>query len=181
MSRIGPGPLGELFDAHADALALYARQWADGPEDVVQEAFLKLARRRPAPDRAVAWLYRVVHNGAIAAGRGDRRRRAREARASAGEAWSAPVGDRIDADHAASLLAELDPETRGVVVARIWGGLRFEEIAEAQGCSLTTAHRRYHAGLARLHERLEPPCPPPPDPAPEPIPSRRISSDASPG
>ena len=41
-------------------------------------------------------------------------------------------------------------------MARIWGGLSFEEIARVQGCSLTTAHRRYQAGIARLHRRLEP-------------------------
>ena len=156
MSVIGPDILGNLFDAHANTLALFARQWSDGPEDVVQEAFIKLARQRTMPDRVVPWLYRVVRNGAIAAARGDRRRRKREARASNGEAWFAPADDRLDAERATRLLGELDPETRGVVVARIWGGLTFEEIAEVQGCSLTTAHRRYRSGLERLHERLEP-------------------------
>ena len=67
MGRIGPNLLASLFDAHAAALALYARQWCDGPEDIVQEAFVKLARQRPPPDRAVPWLYRVVRNGAIEA------------------------------------------------------------------------------------------------------------------
>ena len=155
MSRIGPEQLGRVFDAHADVLALYARQWCDGPEDVVQEAFLQLARQRNTPDRVVPWLYRVVRNGAIAASRSDRRRRNREARASGREPWFAPDADRIDAEEVAKLLAELAPESRSVVVARIWGELTFEEIAEAEGCSLTTAHRRYRAGLERLQERLE--------------------------
>ena len=155
MSRIGPDLLAEAFDAHADALGLYARQWCESPEDVVQEAFLQLARQRIAPDRVVPWLYRVVRNGAIAAGRRDSRRRRREARASGGEAWFAPTVEGIDAEEAAQVLAELDPETRGVIVARIWGGLTFEEIAQAEGCSVTTAHRRYRAGLGRLQERLE--------------------------
>ena len=155
MSRIGPELLAKVFDAHADALALYARQWCESPEDVVQEGFLQLARQRTLPDRVVPWLYRVVRNGAIAAGRRDSRRRRREARASGAEAWFAPPDDRLDAEEAAKHLIELDPETRGVVVARIWGGLTFEEIAEAERCSLTTAHRRYRAGLERLHERLE--------------------------
>ena len=44
---------------------------------------------------------------------------------------------------------------REAIVARLWGGLTFEEVARLQGCSLTTAHRRYQAGLARLHARLE--------------------------
>ena len=38
------------------------------------------------------------------------------------------------------------PESREAIVARLWGGLTFEEIARLQGCSLTTAHRRYQSG-----------------------------------
>ena len=70
---------------------------------------MALARQRTAPDRVVPWLYRVVHNGALAAARGERRRRSREARASGGEAWFASADDRIDARHAQALLAELEP------------------------------------------------------------------------
>ena len=33
--------------------------------------------------------------------------------------------------------------------------LSAEEIAALVGCSLPTAHRRYHTGLAQLRERLE--------------------------
>lgn len=157
MATIGPDLLGPLFDEHAAALVLYARQWTAAPEDVVQEAFVQLARRRDAPDRVVPWLFRVVRNGAISASRGERRRRRREARASSGEAWFAPTDDRLDADHAARLLAELEPEARETIVARLWGGLTLEEVARLQGCSTTTAHRRYRAGLARLQERLS--CP----------------------
>jgi RNA polymerase sigma factor (sigma-70 family) len=165
MRRIGPEILGRLFDEHAAALALYARPWCDAPEDVVQDAFIALARQEPAPDRPVAWLYRVVRNGAIAAARRSRRRRRREQRAAGREAvtgppWFDATDDRIDAAHAARLLDELDAETRAIIIARVWGGLTFEDVARLQGCSLTTAHRRYQAGLARLHERLESPWTP---------------------
>src|SRR5262245_36503420 len=171
MGRLGPEILGRLFDEHAAALVLFARPLCDAPEDVVQDAFLALARQDPAPDRAAAWLYRVVRNGAIAAARRARRRRAREPRVGGREhapaaarvrpaAWFDAADDRLDAAHAARLLQELDGETRAIVIARVWGGLTFEEVARLQGCSLTTAHRRYQAGLARLHERLESPCTP---------------------
>ncbi len=160
MGRMGPNLLASLFDSHAAALALYARQWCDGPEDIVQEAFVKLARQRPPPDRAVPWLYRVVRNGAIEASRGDRRRRRRETLASGRESWFASADERIDAQDATRLLAELEPDVREVIVARVWGGLTFDEIARLQGCSLTTAHRRYQSGLSRLHERLERPWTP---------------------
>jgi RNA polymerase sigma-70 factor, ECF subfamily len=164
VGRIGPEILGSLFDEHAAALVLYARQWCDAPgaEDIVQDAFVALARQESEPDRPVAWLYRVVRNGAIAAARRSRRRRRREERAAdravvSDDSWFAATDDRIDAGHAAGLLVELDLETREIIVARLWGGLTFEEIARLQGCSLTTAHRRYQAGLARLHARLESP------------------------
>jgi RNA polymerase sigma-70 factor (ECF subfamily) len=160
MGRVGPEILGRLFDEHAAALALYARQWCAAPEDVVQEAFIALARQSTAPERVVPWLYRVVRHGALAAARAERRRRHREAHVSVSEAWFSEADDRLDAQRAQALLSELEPELREVIVARLWGGLTFEEIARLQGCSLTTAHRRYQAGLARLSERLEPSCNP---------------------
>jgi RNA polymerase sigma-70 factor (ECF subfamily) len=160
MGRIGPDMLGRLFDEHAAPLVLFARQLCAAPEDIVQDAFVSLARQSEAPDRPAAWLYRVVRNGAIAAARQSGRRRRREQRAAdreamPGEPWFAATDDRIDAESAARLLAELDRETREVIVGRLWGGLTFEELARLQGCSLTTAHRRYQAGLDRLHARLE--------------------------
>jgi RNA polymerase sigma-70 factor (ECF subfamily) len=161
MERIGPEILGRLFDEHAAALLLFARQWCDAPEDIVQDAFASLARQKTVPERVVPWLYRVVRNGAISTSRQSRRRRRREERAAGveaapGDPWFDATDDRIDAELASQLLADLDGETREVIVGRLWGGLTFEEIARLQGCSLSTAHRRYQAGLARLQARLEP-------------------------
>ena len=155
MAGIAPEHLGRLFDEHAAALGLYARSWCDAPEDIVQDAFVKLARQRVAPDRPEAWLYRVVRNGAISASRSFWRRRTRERRSSNQENWFAATDDKIDAQEAVQLLVELDSETRAVIVARIWGGLTFDEIGTLQGLSLTTTYRRYQDGLKRLHGRLE--------------------------
>ena len=38
--------LARFLDEHGSALVLYARQWCDAPEDVVQEAVLQLVRQR---------------------------------------------------------------------------------------------------------------------------------------
>jgi RNA polymerase sigma-70 factor (ECF subfamily) len=65
----------------------------------------------------------------------------------------------IESADLAAALALLTDELREVVVARTWGGLSFEQIAELAGCSISTAHRRYEAGIAALRERLEVPCP----------------------
>jgi RNA polymerase sigma factor (sigma-70 family) len=140
---------------------LFARQWCDAPDDIVQDAFVALARQRVVPDRVVPWLYRVVRNGAITVARRTRRRRRREERVASMEAvthdpWFASTDDQMDAQRASQLLADLDGESRETIVARLWGGLTFEEIAQLQGCSLSTTYRRYQIGLARLQERLEP-------------------------
>jgi RNA polymerase sigma-70 factor (ECF subfamily) len=50
-------------------------------------------------------------------------------------------------------------DEREVIVAHLWGGLTFEQIAAVAGCSSSTAHRRYAAGLSALRERLHVPCP----------------------
>ena len=68
--------LSRLIDCHAGALMLYARQWCAVPEDVVQEAFIKLVQQRTLPEDVLAWLYRVVRNRAMDAGKTSRRRQA---------------------------------------------------------------------------------------------------------
>jgi RNA polymerase sigma-70 factor (ECF subfamily) len=160
MRPIDPAVLGRLYRDHAAALRLYARQWGGCGDDVIQNAFVRLAQQAPPPDAALPWLYRVVRNDALAAQRGAARRRRREQRASAPEAWFSAAEQRLDADAATRRLAELPLELREVIVARLWGGLTFEDVAALVGCSLPTAHRRYQAGLARLRERLEGRCTP---------------------
>src|SRR5205807_924209 len=154
---MGPEQLGELVDRYAAALVLYARQWCACPEDVVQTAFLKLVRLRTPPDNLLPWLYRVVRNGAIDASRAARRRHKYEsAAATAAARWFAPSDDPtgLDARSAAGALAELPAETREIIVAHLWGGLTFEQIAQAVGSSAATCSRRYAAGLDVLRQKL---------------------------
>jgi len=155
MPRIAPDELGRLYREHAPALRLYVRQWPQGDEDLVQDAFMKLAQQSPSPDQVLPWLYRVVRNAALAAARGAIRRRRREDRVSSGEGWFDLADEQIDGREATRLLSELPLEQREAIVARIWGGLTYEEVARLTGCSLPTAHRRCQAGLAALRERLE--------------------------
>ena len=102
-----------------------------------------------------------MRNKAINAARSGRRRARHEAQAAhRGEPWLvASDGDRLDAAAAARALAELPLDEREVIVARLWGGLSFAEIAGLTGSSLSTTHRRYQQGLAALRERLEGTCP----------------------
>jgi RNA polymerase sigma factor (sigma-70 family) len=154
-----PRVLADLIQNHAAALALFARQWCDCPEDVVQDGFCKLATSS-APDDPVAWLYRVVRNAAIDAGRSTRRRAKREQVAARSVRWFAESEiDGLDAETAVATLKSLAAEMREVIVARLWGGLTLEQIAIAAGCSVSTTHRRYEAGIAALRERLGVTCP----------------------
>jgi RNA polymerase sigma-70 factor (ECF subfamily) len=52
-------------------------------------------------------------------------------------------------------LDALPPDQREVVVARIWGGLTFDEIAALVGEPRTTVYRRYGEALEVLREKLE--------------------------
>lgn len=153
--------LSRWLDEYAAALVLYARQWCAAPEDVVQEAFVKLAAQRPPPHNVAGWLYRVVRNGALAAARAERRRRRHEAAAAERTPnWFVPSeAARLDAESATAALQALPLEQREIVVAHLWGGLTFEQIGELTGVSSSTAHRRYLAGLSALRERLRVSCP----------------------
>jgi RNA polymerase sigma-70 factor (ECF subfamily) len=109
----------------------------------------------------VAWLYAVTRNLARTAGRAERRRRRHEAAAaSRSPGWFIPTeGGGLDGQTAAAALASLPSEEREAVVARVWGGLNFEQIGGLLGTSAATAHRRFTAGLELLRERLTVPCP----------------------
>ena len=152
--------LADLIASHAAALALFARQWCDSPDDAVQDAFCKLVRLPAPPGDPVAWLFKVVRTTAIDRGRADRRRAKREAVSAKPERWFAEREiEGLDAAAAVAALESLPAELREVIVARLWGGMTLEQVAAVAGCSLTTAHRRFEAGIAALRERLGVTCP----------------------
>jgi RNA polymerase sigma factor (sigma-70 family) len=157
-----PDQLGYLIDRHSATLTLFARQWCAAAEDVVQEAFIKLVRQKPIPHQPISWLYRTVRNGAISQYRAERRRQTHETNAAARmPLWFEPLdnpGD-LDAAAAAHTLGELPIEQREAIVAHLWGGLTFEQIADISGASAATIWRQYKAGLTALRHKLGIICP----------------------
>lgn len=151
-----PELLSRLLDEHGAALELFASQWTEMPEDCVQEAFLKLVRQATPPDRIVPWLFRVVRNHAISLRRSSQRRQRHESAAAMERAswFQAKTSPLIDDAKLTEVLRSLSDEHREVIVAKIWGGLSYEQIAEVTGTSRSSAHRRYEAGLRILRERL---------------------------
>jgi len=154
--------IGDVLDRHASALSLYARQWCAAPEDAVQDAVCKLVVVFPPPADPASWLFRAVRNAAIDRGKADRRRVKREAVADRPDRWFAEREiDGLDAADAVAALESLPPDEREVIVARLWGGLTLEQAAAAAGCAVSTAHRRFAAGIDHLRERLGVKCPTP--------------------
>jgi len=140
---------------------LFARQRCLCAEDVVQEAFVRLAAQDLAPENVAGWLSRTVRNGAISAARSDQRRQRHEGIAATRRpAWFVTSDDSpLDGEAATAALEHLPVELRETVVAHLWGGLSFAQIGELSGVSSSTAHRRYLEALAALRERLRVPCP----------------------
>lgn len=119
---------------------------------------MELIHAIPTPDCVVPWLFRVVRNRAMNAGRAESRRRRHEQRAAMRTDWFESNGQvDLEADEAAEFLADLPVEQREVIVARIWGQLSYEQIAELMESSVSTAHRRYQTGIERLRERFSTP------------------------
>ena len=142
----------ELLERHFTPLVLWARSWCAAPEDAVQEAFLCLLHERRWPTNPRAWLFQVVRNVARQAGRAAARRVRRESQVAQREsAWFIDAQDQqLDAQEATTRLATLPEPQREVVIARLWGGLSFEEIGQIVGCPTSTAHHRYQSALAAL-------------------------------
>ena len=178
MARITAEQLSELYDNCSCQLALFLRQWTPnaGREDIVQEAFVRLMRRRRAPDNPKAWLFRVARTLAVSHHRKTRRRGAAHCRlqADTGDWFDPTPGKRIDARVAQTALTRLPVEQREVVVLRVWGRLKLHEIADIVGAPLSTVHSRYQAALVALRQELEP-CEPFLSPSSEPRHSSRPS------
>ena len=153
----------QLYARHKDAIYGVAyrilRDHGDAA-DVLQDAFLLLieARRGTPPSTSVrGWLLRVASNLAIDR---YRQRRVRAGRPEDRPADPERLAEGTDPAHAAeksevalaieAAVAALSPRLRPAVVLRYAGGLSYEEVAQALGCSIGTVKSR----LARAHERL---------------------------
>ena len=156
--------LKRIYDAHASGLFHYlvtfTKTEADA-RDLLQELFIKLARGVKMEVRSEkAFLYRLAHNLAI-----DWLRRRKVRWDSEERLWKElDAGGQPAVDPDAALLARsfaeamqsLPDEQRATVQLKLWDGLTFEEIAEAQGIPLNTAASRYRYGLDKLRTLLRP-------------------------
>lgn len=155
---IDASQLAKLIEGQAASLQLWVRGRCASCEDVVQEAFCRLAAQEPPPDNPTAWLYRVCRNLAERQRRTDERRKNREQTHGQLQPRSSDQFDSLEILETLAAVEQLENELREVVVARIWGKLTLEETAKLCGISTATAFRRYEAALEALRSKLESKC-----------------------
>lgn len=139
-------------------------------EDVVQETFLKIARRWPRVRRMrhpLAYARRVMVNAALDDGR-KRARRNDELNDDPPADWPDGANHlrRIELRHdLLGAIGALPPRQRAVLVLRYFADLPEKEVAVALGCSVGTVKSTASRGLERLQADLRShrPSPPLPD------------------
>lgn len=148
--------LEQLILANHRSLELFAAQWTVAPEDCVQEAFLKLHRTSELIENPRAWLFRVVRNLAIDAGRSESSRKNREQLIGQSRPWFTEKQESpFDSAEIQSALQQLPADQREIIVARIWGKLTLEEIGDAFEIATSTVHRRYELGIKQLQKQFK--------------------------
>lgn len=148
--------VGDLFDQHAAALTLYAKSLCTDPEDVVQEAFLRLARNRHSVENPLAWLFAVVRNESkqLMRARSRRNDRHRQVCDAKPDCWFERPEDSLLAGEVVEALQKLEAEQRELITMRVWGELSFREIGAVLGVSDSAAHRRFTLAMESLQTLL---------------------------
>ena len=156
---VSPQNLAAIWRESAAGLGLLARTRCSTPEDCVQEAFLRLAQQASLPPNPRAWLVQVVRHLAINSARQQSRRISREERYVRMRPEWFIATEAIDSVGPAKelelALLQLEPEYREVVVAHIWNGLSFRQIAEAFEISSSKAHRDYMFAIESLRRTMQ--------------------------
>jgi RNA polymerase sigma-70 factor (ECF subfamily) len=162
--------LEQLIEVYWDRLVRYAERVLGGtgdPQDVVQEAFIRLwtHRERWSSDGSVqSLLYTVTRNAAL----DERRRHARATRAALGAAPPDPpsppslVAEAEQLRRAATEAVEaLPPKRREVFRLAREDGLTYAEISAAMGISEQTVANHMSLALSDLRTALAPHLAPP--------------------
>ncbi|MEI6669735.1 MAG: RNA polymerase sigma factor [Acidobacteriota bacterium] len=138
--------------------------------DVCQEAFLRAFRGLPGfkgEAKFSSWLYRITLN--LCRDWMRRQRRAPFVQApegvdladlavaeiSPGESIEDQISRKDLSRHVAKAMQILPDEQRTTIVLKEYHGLTFQEIAELQGCPLSTVKTRLYQGLTVLRRELE--------------------------
>ncbi|MGH9558791.1 MAG: RNA polymerase sigma factor [Bryobacteraceae bacterium] len=125
--------------------------------DLSQDVFLKAYQNLPKlddPARFAAWLFRIAHNEAFSL-----LRKRRPEGELAAEPRSAQSGGLLPIELSLAVqgaLGRLSAEQREAVLLKIYQGFKFEEMAEALGCPVSTVKSRLYTALDVLKTALAP-------------------------
>ena len=133
--------------------------------DMCQEVFFSCYRhlgQLKDPEKFTPWLFRIARNTAHSHGR-----HVQEAETSLNDLEPAGGSSPVRVGEAGrweqgemkilveKALAELTVEQREAIVLKFYQGFKLEEIAEIQGCPVSTAKTRVYSGFERLRKLIE--------------------------
>ena len=158
------GSLQQLIDAHYQALYRYAFRLsgsAADAEDLTQEAFGKALARLPQlrePDRAKAWLFRILRNLYLHQVRDQKRHRVVPLDA-VGDLPERPADDPLDIDpgQLQAALSELDETFRTPIILYYFEDFSYRDIAEQMDLPIGTVMSRLARAKTYLRSKLTPP------------------------
>src|SRR6476620_6412217 len=97
--------LAKLIERQTGPLQLWIHTRSGACEDIVQEAFCRLAAHEPRPENPVAWLYQVCRNLAEKCRLSDERQRKSE---QARDATTLVMRERVDPLEVAEMLSAVE-------------------------------------------------------------------------
>jgi len=166
-------------NGHSEAFNILVRRWErkvysflvyltgrqEDAFDMCQEVFLSgyrhLGQLKDA-DKFPQWLFRIARNTALS-----HARRAHEEETSLSDFETAQAASNLKVGEAGKwepgemkilverALASLSLEQREAIVLKFYQGFKLDEIAEIQGCPVSTAKTRVYSGFERLRKLIE--------------------------
>jgi RNA polymerase sigma-70 factor (ECF subfamily) len=130
-------------------------------QDIVQDVFVRLCREDTArtKDHVAAWLYTVCRNRALDVCKKEQRMSSLPPSAAEAAQSGAPdpamaAERQEDASHASEMLNRLPEKQQEVLRLKIEHGLRYRQISEITGLSVSNVGYLLHQGLHTLRQQL---------------------------
>jgi RNA polymerase sigma-70 factor (ECF subfamily) len=152
--------LRQVFENEESPLLRYAYGLVgqrETAEDLVQEAFLKLHAHWDDVENPRAWLFRAIRNLAL----NHIRDHKRETPLDNGHEWHSDSPDpeqtlgRLEAVGTLQLLiSQLDPDARQLIALKYHENLKYEQISQRTGLSVSNVGYKIHHTLKNLADSL---------------------------